>query len=153
MLKFTNLPASEAGYKTVQCRVKPKCIIAEGAYGAVFWATPARAKLLCDVGAIEIISGTETGPTHRPQVGPAETKPAGAAERKAPAEPEVKADEDPNASSAGAQGGQSTDSAVSADVASAEPSSASEVAPASPASNVSRSRRGGRRAGAGKSSE
>lgn len=146
MLKFTNVPASEAGHKTIQCRVNPKCIIAEGAWGTVFWATPARAQLLANVGAVEIISGTPA-PSETPRVGPSETKPAGPAEVKQGPEPEVRVDEDPNVSSAAAPDGQSTDSAASVDAAPAEPSSASEAGPASPSSIAPRSRRGGRRAG------
>jgi hypothetical protein len=64
--------------KTAQVRIKPRCIIAEGASGTIVWLTPSRARLLIDGGAVELVN----------TVGPTETKPVGATEKKSlPAAP------------------------------------------------------------------
>lgn len=61
--------------KTAHLRVKHKRIIAEGTGGTIFWATPSRARLLIDAGAVELMNGPRL-------VGPAETKPAEPLEKK-----------------------------------------------------------------------
>lgn len=57
--------------KTTQLRIRPRCIIAEGAGGSIVWVTPSRARLLIDGGAAELVNA-----------GPSETKPVGALEKK-----------------------------------------------------------------------
>jgi hypothetical protein len=78
-------------FKTAQLRVKRKAIIAEGAGGTIFWATPARARLLIDAGACELMNAQSA-------IGPSQTKPQEPAEKK---------------SLAAAPAGPSTDSASS----------------------------------------
>ncbi|MFA6204494.1 MAG: hypothetical protein WC710_15050 [Gallionella sp.] len=82
-------------FKTAQLRVKRKAIIAEGAGGTIFWATPSRARLLIDAGACELMNANVPA---RPAIGPSETKPQEPAEKKF---------------SAAAPAGPSTDSASS----------------------------------------
>jgi hypothetical protein len=83
-------------HKTAQLRIKRKAILPEGAAGTIFWATPSRARLLLDAGAVELLNAEQ------PAVGPAETKPAGPTETKEPHEKKF---------FAAAQAGPSTDSA------------------------------------------
>jgi hypothetical protein len=87
-----------AELKTAQLRVKRKAIIAEGGGGTIFWATPSRAQLLIDAGAVELMNAEQ------PTIGPAATKPAGPTQTKEPIEKK---------SSATAPAGPSTDLAQS----------------------------------------
>ena len=57
--------------KITQVRIKPRCIIAEGAGGSIVWMTPSRARLLIDAGGVELVN-----------IGPSEIKPVGATEKK-----------------------------------------------------------------------
>jgi hypothetical protein len=102
--------------KTAQLRVKRKAIIAEGAGGTIFWATPSRARLLIDAGAVELMNAM-------PVAGPSETKPAGPAQTKEPIEKKF---------SAAAPVGPSTDSALSSQPGAVAQLYASLEAPASP---------------------
>lgn len=120
--------------KTAQLRVMRRQIIAEGAGslrcpihcgaekcshgGAVFWATPTRARLLVDAGAAELLNA-----------GPSEIKPAGPLEKK---------------SSAVDQAGPSTDSQSSKESVKAESPSASAAAPASAKDKPAPSKKRGR---------
>ena len=54
--------------QTVQVRVRPGKIVDGFSAGAVYWTTPARARMLADQQAIDILG--------MPKVGPTETKPA-----------------------------------------------------------------------------
>ena len=102
--------------KTAQLRIKRKAIIAEGGGGTIFWATPTRARLLLDAGAVELMNAEVTA-------GPAETKPAGPAQTKEPIEKK---------SSAAASAGPSTASASSSQPGAVAQLYASLEAPASP---------------------
>lgn len=101
-------------FKTAQLRVKRKAIIAEGSGGTIFWATPSRARLLIDAGAVELMNADVPA---QPVIGPSETKPQEPAEKKF---------------SAAAPAGLSTDSASLSQPGAAAPLSASEEAPALP---------------------
>lgn len=113
--------------KTAQLRIKPKCIIGEGTGGTIFWATPARARLLIDAGAVVLMNA---GVPARRVVGPGQTKPAGASEIKESLEKK---------SSAVVPAGRSTGSASSSGTGAAAPSFASAEAPASPKRRSGRS--------------
>lgn len=104
-------------FKTAQLRVKPRCIIAEGGDGTIFWATPARACALLDAGAAVLMNAEQ------PAIGPSQTKPANASEIKEPVEKKF---------FAAAPVGPSTDSALSSQHGAAAQPSASAEAPASP---------------------
>jgi len=106
--------------KTAQLRIKPNRIIAEGTGGTIFWATPARARLLIDAGAVVLMNA---GVLARPVIGPGQTKPAGASETKEPVEKK---------SSAADPAGRLTDSAPSSGTGPAAPLFASAEDPALP---------------------
>ena len=69
-----------AEMKTAQCRVIGNSIIAEGCSGTIFYATPTRARLLIDAGAVVLVN--TVGPSNAQVVGPSETKPTGPQEKK-----------------------------------------------------------------------
>jgi hypothetical protein len=98
-------------FKTAQLRVKRKAIIAEGSGGTIFWATPSRARLLIDAGAVDLMNADV------PAIGPSETKPQEPAEKKY---------------SATAPAGPSTASVLSSQPGAVAPLPALEEAPASP---------------------
>lgn len=106
-------PAEE---KCVQLRVRKRQIVDGRCAGNVFWATPAVAKHLYGIGAVDIIG--------LPQPGPSETKPAEASEKKS-------FDTRPS--------GPTTDSVSSLQSGSEAGLSVSVAAPVSPESNASES--------------
>ncbi len=116
---------ARAELKTAQCRIKPRRIIAEGCGGTIFWATPTRARLLIDVGAVELVNmvPVQAGPVATRPIGPTEAPVAGPSEVKEPPE---------KRSSAVVPDGPSIDSQSSSEPGTAALSSASAAGLLSP---------------------
>ncbi len=131
-------------FKHVQLRIKQRCIIAEGSGGQIFYATPKRARLLIDAGAVELLNtaavkrGLERFAAAGPVVGPEEQPAAGPSEFKVEKFAEKK-------SSAAVPDGHSTDSASSSAPGTAALSSVSAAALVSPQRRSPRSPRRARR--------
>ncbi len=123
----------KAELQTAQLRVKPRCIIAEGSGGMIFYATPSRARALIDAGVVDLLNAA---PANAPAAGPSETPSAGPGEFKEPAEKK---------SSAADPAGRSTDSASSSVRGTAALSSASAGDLVSPQRRSPRSPRRARR--------
>lgn len=102
--------------QTVQVRVRPNKIVDGHSGGTVYWTTPARARLLADQQAIDIIGA--------PPLGPTETKPAEPTAGKSSDAPST---------------GHSIGSASSSPSGEETSRSASEAAPASPEKTSSES--------------
>lgn len=72
-IDVVKMPAiGAANERTVQVRVKPRCTVEGHPGGAVYWTTPARARLLCDQQAVDIVGAESQG--ERPSISPAERK-------------------------------------------------------------------------------